>query len=59
MKTGRKTSKRCKWDKDWSVHECGNAHSGMFGKLNCRQCNNTGYICTSPRHPRNKDPYDF
>jgi hypothetical protein len=50
---------RCKWDKDWQVYECGNAHSGLFGRLNCQQCRNKGTLCASGKHPSNKHRSDW
>jgi hypothetical protein len=59
LKLGKRlSSKRCKWDREWKVYECGNAHSGLFGRLSCSQCGNTGVICASSKHPSNKKPYD-
>jgi hypothetical protein len=54
VKKGKKLSKRCTWCKQWEVYECGYSHSGMFGALNCSECNNTNVICASDSHPSNK-----
>lgn len=60
MKLGKRLSgKRCKWDREWKIYECGNAHSGLFGRLNCSQCKNREAVCTSDKHPRNKHPSDW
>ena len=52
-------SKRCKWDREWRIYECGNAHSGLFGALRCSQCKNTGALCASGRHPSGKHRSDW
>lgn len=59
LKLGKKTSRRCKWCRTWVVHECGNSHSGMFGKLNCSQCDNKGVLCADSGHPTNRRRSDF
>jgi hypothetical protein len=59
MKLGRKTSKRCKWCRDWQVYTCGYApHRGIGGRLSCSQCHNHDVVCASSKHPRNKPVYD-
>ena len=52
---------KCKWCGTYEVHKCGNAHEGMFGmtKLNRKQCNNTGRVCTSSKHPSYKQRWDI
>lgn len=29
-KVGKKLSKRCKWDREWQVHECGYSHTSVY-----------------------------
>jgi hypothetical protein len=59
LKLGRRLSNRsCKWDHEWQVYECGYPHSGLFGRLNCKQCNNTEVVCASDKHPGNKSVWD-
>ncbi len=60
LKLGRRLStRRCKWDKEWQVYECGMAHSSLFGRLNCQQCRNKGSLCASGRHPNNTRRDDY
>lgn len=59
LKLGKKLSGRCKWDKEWEVYECGYPHSSMFGRLNCRQCDNKETLCASGKHPSNKRRSDW
>jgi hypothetical protein len=59
LKLGKKLNgKRCKWDRERQVYECGNAHSGLFGRLDCRQCRNRRILCASGKHPSNKERSD-
>lgn len=58
LKLGTKTSHRCRWCRTWNVHKCGFPHSGMFGRLNCSQCDNKGLVCADSSHPRSKRPSD-
>jgi hypothetical protein len=59
MKLGKKTQRKCKWCGQWEVYECAMPHSGILGvRLSCKDCNNTGLICNSPKHPNNKPRWD-
>jgi hypothetical protein len=60
LKVGKRLSnKKCKWDGEWKVYECGLPHSGLFGPVQCSTCNNTKMVCASGNHPSNKKPYDW
>jgi hypothetical protein len=55
LKLGKRlSSKRCKYDKEWQIYECGYPHSSLFGRLSCSQCRNKGTLCASTKHPSNR-----
>jgi hypothetical protein len=60
LKLGKRlSSKRCKHDREWKIHECGYSHSSVFGSLSCSQCDGTRIVCASDNHPRAKRRSDW
>jgi hypothetical protein len=55
LKLGRRLrNRRCRYCRTWQVYECGFSHHGLFGRLTCSQCHNTGVLCADPHHPSNR-----
>jgi len=53
MKLGIKLSRKCRTCGQYEVYKCGYyPHRGMFGSLNCSQCNNRDEVCNSSKHTR-------